>query len=886
MRTPEIRPGIRRLFQLAVRHSDREADDEIRLHLQLRIEQLVREGWTPDAARTEAERRFGPVGEERVRLRRSVRRRDARFGAREWLDGVRQDIRYTARTLRRDAGFTTFAILIVGLGIGAATTVFSLVNGVLLRALPFRDPNRLVWVSNIGDDGVAEWRLQVSHFRDVAARSQSLAGLAGYFAYYARGDATVTNGSDTQRFTSVPVTCNFFSLLGVTPALGRSFADDECLPGGRPTVLLANDLWRRRFSADAGIVGRTITINQTPVTVIGVLPASFDFASVFAPGTDADLFVPFPLSDGNDRMGNTLASLGRLKPGVSVGQARTETVAIGQQLTAEFPRRNTLRPKVLPLDERINGRFRSALFVLSCAVAAVLLIVCANLSSLQFARLSTRRRELAVRLALGAERKRLIRQTLTESLVLAGAGAIFGLALSVVATRVVAHLVAFDIPLLGRVGIDGAALAFAVGMSAITGVFIGALPALHAPTDVGDALKDGHRGSTHGAAHTRVRAVLVVGEIAAACTLLVGAGLLVRSFVHVLDVELGYRPERAMSLRIDPSGRFPTLAAANLYYDEALRQVRAIPGVRQAALGDLLPFGGDRSWSVAGTGQVYPRGQAPEAFIRVVSSSYFETMGIPIKAGRDFTDGDAPGSDLVVAVNEMLARELWPNANPIGQTLGEQRRFRVVALVGDVRHDALEHAFTGELYFPIRQMPDYGAVNLVVRTDLAEGQLSSAVRASLRSVMPDLPKNRWRPLQDLVDQAASPRRFVVLLLSGFAAFALVLAALGIYALVSYGVSQRTQEIGIRMALGASPGALRVTILGRTLALAAAGLAVGVTASALLLRSISGLLVGVTTTDPASFFGALALLTVVAGAAGYLPARRASRVDPSVALREG
>src|SRR5215831_641223 len=513
MRTPEIRPGIRRLFQLAVRRSDREADDEIRLHLQLRVEQLEREGWTPDAARIEAERRFGPLGEERDRLRRSIRRRDARFGARDWLDGVRQDVRYTARTLRRDAGFTMFAILIVGLGIGAATTVFSLVNGVLLRALPFRDPNRLVWVSNIGDDGVAEWRLQVSHFRDLVARSQSLDGLAGYFAYYARGDATVTNGSDTQRFTSVPVTCNFFSLLGVTPALGRSFADDECLPGGRPTVLLANDLWRRQFAADAGIVGRTITINQTPVTVIGVLPASFDFASVFAPGTDADLFVPFPLSDDNDHRGNTLASIGRLKPGVPVGQARREIVSIGQQLTAEFPRRNTIRPKVLPLDDRINGRFRSALFVLSCAVGAVLLIVCANLSSLQFARMSARRREMAVRLALGAARRRLIRQTLTESLVLAGAGAILGLVLSVVATRVVAHLDAFDIPLLGRVGIDGAALAFAVAMSAIAGVFIGALPALHAPTDVGDALKDGHRGSTRGAAQTRVRAVLVVGEI-------------------------------------------------------------------------------------------------------------------------------------------------------------------------------------------------------------------------------------------------------------------------------------------------------------------------------------------------------------------------------------
>jgi predicted permease len=303
-------------------------------------------------------------------------------------------------------------------------------------------------------------------------------------------------------------------------------------------------------------------------------------------------------------------------------------------------------------------------------------------------------------------------------------------------------------------------------------------------------------------------------------------------------------------------------------------------------LSDLLPFGGDRSWSVAGTGQVYARGQAPEAFIRVVSSSYFATMGIPIKAGRDFDDGDQPGADPVVAMNETLAHKLWPNVNPIGQTLTGQPPFRVVALVGDVRHDALEKAFTGELYFPMAQMRDYSAVNLVVRTDLPESQLSASVRTALAAVMPDLPKNRWHPLQELVDKAASPRRFVVLVLSGFAGFALVLAALGIYALVSYGVSQRTQEIGIRMALGASPRALRTAILGRTLMLAGLGLAFGVVASAIVLRSIAGLLVGVTATDPTSFVGALAILTCVAGAAGYLPARRASRVDPSVALREG
>lgn len=888
MRRSQIRPGIRRLFRLGVRReAQREPDDEIRLHLQLRTDQLIREGMSPVDARAEAERRFGSIDDERQRFRLVSHRRARRMRSREWLDSIAQDLRYARRTLRRDAAFTAFALAIVGLGIGASATVFSLVNGVLLRPMPFRDPSHLVWIANVGDDGVAEWRFQVNHFLDVGTRNRSLDGMTAYFAYYGIGDVTLSRAGETQRLTRIPVACNFFPFLGVVPAIGRSFAEEECRFGAAPTVLLTDALWRQRFHADGSIVGRTITLDESPATVIGVLPSNFDFGSVFAPGTAVDLFSAFPLSEENNRRGNTLAVVGRLKPGVSIDRARTDLVALGKQLTAEFPRRNTLRPKVMPLDERVNGRVRPALIVLTGAVAAVMLIVSANLSSLQLARMSARRRELAVRLALGAGRGRLMRQALTESLSLVVGGAALGTVLSLVGTRLVARSTAFDIPLLSRVGVDAIALGVVVVVTLVTGVLVGILPALHAPSDVNDVLKDGPRGSTRGAGHARVRAALVVTEIATACVLLVASGLLVRSFLHVLDIDLGFRPERTMSLRIDPAKSFTDQNAATAYVDEVLRRVRAIPGVTRAGVTDVLPFGGDRSWSVAGRGQVYDRGQSPEAFIRVVSDGYFATMGIALRSGRDFTESDVPTSDRVVIVNETLAHMLWPGRDAVGQMIGNGARpQRVIGVVSAVRHGTLEHAFTGELYYPLRQPPDFAALQLVVRTDLPTPALAASVRAALTPIAPDVPKNEWLPLQQLVDKVTSPRRFVILLLGGFTAFALVLAALGIYALVSYGVSQRTQEIGIRLALGASAREVRSMIMRTTFVLAGTGIVAGIVISALCVPSLSSMLFGVTWMDPVSFGGGLVVLAVVAAAAGHFPARRASRVDPSVALREG
>jgi predicted permease len=523
------------------------------------------------------------------------------------------------------------------------------------------------------------------------------------------------------------------------------------------------------------------------------------------------------------------------------------------------------------------------------AVVAVMLIVCANLASLQHARMTARHREMAVRAALGAARGRLIRQALTESLVLAGGGAVLGVALTILGTGLVSRLSAFDIPLLARVDVNAGVLTLAAAVAVVTGVLVGLLPALNAPVDVHDSLKDGPRGSTRGGRHARVRGALVVAEIAATCVLLVASGLLARSLGRLLDVQLGYRPDHAAALRVDPGTRWADQQTRTAYYDDMLSRTRAIPGVSQAALTDMLPFAGDRSWSIAGQGQVYARGQAPEAFIRVVSDGYFATMGVSLRAGRDFSGGDVAASEPVAIVNESTARTLWPGRDAVNQVIARGNNrigWRVIGVVGDIRHGTLEHAFTNELYFPMRQFGDQGSVNLVVRTNLPQAQLAASTRATLGPMAPDAAKQNWRTLQGLIDKVASPRRFVVLLLGGFTTFALVLAALGIYALVSYGVSQRTQEIGIRLALGAPVGAVRTDVMRGTLLLAGAGMVLGTAAAALLVPSLRGMLYGVGSFDPVSFSGALGVLLAVAVAAGYFPARRASRVDPSVALRDG
>jgi predicted permease len=648
---------------------------------------------------------------------------------------------------------------------------------------------------------------------------------------------------------------------------------------------LSNGLWTRRFGSDPAIVGGTLKINDDVVTVAGVLPASFDMATVFAPGSHFDLYLPFPLSTETNRWGNTMAIIGRLKPGVSIGSAQAEMNILAGQMSRAHPERNQFEGILAPLAGHVSGRIRPALLVLACAVGVVMLIVCANLSNLLLARTATRQKEIAIRTALGANRWRLIRQMLTESVTLSCCGAVLGVILAAGGTHFLARLEALSIPLLGNVRTDLTVLAFCLAAAALTGIVFGLAPALQVPINaLHDVLKDSTRGSTAGKSRNWIRGVLVISEIAFACVLLISAGLLVRSFLRVLDVNMGFRPEHAATVRVDPNASYSTQAQQNTYFDDVLRRIRETPGIGAAGLTDALPLGRNRSWGAPAKGQVYPRGKFPDAFVRVVSDGYLKAMGIALIAGRDISQRDVPSSQPVIVINQTLARALWPGQNAIGQTMRACGERQVIGVVGDVRHLALEQAAGNEMYLPMRQCRDISSVDLVVRSSLPLADLAASVRAALKPIAPNLPGQDFRTLQQLVDKSVSPRRFVVVLLGGFALFALLLASLGIYGVISYGVTQRTQEIGIRMALGASAAKLQAGIIVHTLGLAAVGMLIGAVASVLLARALGGLLFGVTATDPLTFLGMPIVLASVAAIAGYLPARRASRIDPSIALR--
>jgi predicted permease len=809
-------------------------------------------------------------------------------GGTPFIENLRRDVRYAVRTLLRDAGFAAFAILIVGLGVGASCTIFSVVNTILLRPLPFRDPGRLVWIANHQDEtnDMSGKTSQTDYLVDMKAKNQSYGDLAAYYAFYGLGDAKMIGDGQPERLTSVPVTQNFFPLLGVELQLGRQFSAEESKQNGPRVTMLSDGLWRRKFAADPNIVGRALSFDGGPVTVVGVLPATFDFSTVFTPGSRVDMFEPLPLSPEINRQGNTVAIIGRLKPGVSVQSAAAETAVLGKLLQQEHKERNDFEPKVSGLAQHVSGQLRPTLVVLACAVGVVMLIVCANLSNLLLARGAGRKKEIAIRTAMGAGRGRLIGQMLTESLVLSCCGAAVGLLLAFVGTRALAHLTSVSIPLLSDVRIDARVLGFTLLAALATGLLFGLVPALQVQDlKLHDTLKDSNRGSSQGRGHAWIRGALVVSEIGLACVLLVGAGLLIRSFLRVLDVNMGFRPERAAALRIDPNSSYKTQEQRNSYFTEALHRVMDVPGIEAAGLSDSLPLGHNRSWGVAAKGVQYTPETYPNGFPRIISDGYFHAMGIPLKAGRDFTGRDTKGALNVIIINETLAKTLWPGEDPIGKIVRADDPDRtVVGVVGDVHHMALEEASGNEFYIPMRQTQDFGTVDLVVRTSLPTAELASRLREALRPIEPDLPTANMRTLQTMVDRAVSPRKFVVWLLGGFAGFALVLASLGIYAVISYSVSQRTQEIGIRMALGASAETLQRSILLQTLGLAGIGMFVGIVASWALARTLSGLLFGVTSSDPVTFAGMLVILTGVAALAGYLPARRASRIDPMSALR--
>jgi len=854
----------------------RNADLERELQSDLALEeQEQRErGLSSEEARYAALRAFGnPI---------LIREQTHATWSWSWLESLVRDLHYGFRGMRRNAGSTVFAILIVGLGIGGASTVFSVVNALLLRPLPFRDPGQLVWISN-----AETYSTQTEHYSDLRDQNRSFSDLAGWAGVYSAGNKELTGSGEPERLTAVPVTQNFFALLGVEPVMGRSFTSEESQGkySAPPAILLSYSFWRRRFGADPNVVGKKLTLNSQAVTVVGVLPASFDFASVFAPGTPIDAFIPWPLADKMKPAGNAMAVVGRLKPGATIQGAQAEFALLAKQLESQHPERNPIHPTMVPLEQHVSGQVRPALVVLMCAVGVVMLIVCANLSHLQMARMGTRQKEMAMRAALGAGRFRLLRQVLTESVILSSCGAALGLLLAVAGTRALAHLSAFNLPLLASVRVDGSTLVFTLLAALASGVLFGLAPALQVPTHkLRAALQDAGRESSASRQQNWLRDGLVISEFALACVLLVGAALLIQSFLRVLDVNLGFQPERTAALRIDPSIRISDLAQQDAFIDDVLQRTRAIPGIAAAGITDVLPLDGDRGWQVGAKGQVYDKNNHPESFIRVVSDGYFEALGIPLKVGREFTGSDRASTEPVVMVNETLARTLWPGQDAVGRMMTTDGGRRVVGVVGDVHHGGPERLGGNEMYLPMRQTGDYAAMKLVVRTALPPSSLAASIKTALRPIDPNLPVTEFQTLQGLVDKVVSPRRFLVVLLSGFAGFALLLASLGIYALISYSVNQRTKEIGIRMALGANSWLVRRGVLTKTLRLALAGVALGTLGSFALSRWIESLLFGTTPTNPAVYSGVSLLLCVVALVAAYVPARRASRIEPLQALR--
>ncbi len=649
-------------------------------------------------------------------------------------------------------------------------------------------------------------------------------------------------------------------------------------------VILSHGLWQRRFGGDPRVVGRSITLNDRATTVVGVLPPSFDFATTFTPASPVDMIVPFPITPETDRWGNTLAVLARLKPGVSIRQAQAELDVINDRIRRAHPEQWPFGAKVTGLQDQLTGRFRRALLVLLSAVGAVLVIACANLSSLLLVRAAGRRKEVAIRSALGAGRWRLVRQMLTESLFIGICGAALGIALAFLPVHYVGSIRAVSIPLLRTVGIDITALLFALAAALATGFLCGIVPALQISGSSESAvLGETGRGLTESRRTAWMRTSFVVSEIALACVLLAGAGLLIRSFLRVLDVDLGFRPDGAAAWRIETGGRYSKPEQLTAFYDRLVHAVEAVPGVESAGITDALPLSRDRSWGIFVRGVVYRRGEEPDAHPRLIDSRYIRTMRIPLLAGRDLSPHDTAQSEKVVLLNEKAARLLWPGQDPVGRMVVINGDRRVVGVVGNVRHQALEEEGGLEAYLPITQVPN-ASVELVIRSKLPLKDLVPGVRTALRSVDPSLPTAQYQALGELVDRAVSPRRFLMLMLGGFASAALILASIGIYGVVSYTVARRTPEIGIRMALGASAGQVLRSVLTQTVVLASCGIAMGLVGALVAGRVAASLLFGLAPTDLPTFSATVVVLVTVALLAGYFPARRASRVDPALALR--
>jgi predicted permease len=794
-------------------------------------------------------------------------------------------MRFALRQLLKNPGFTTVAVLTLALGIGACTAMFGVVHAVLLRPLPFQNSERLVWIENVGTGGLSARTSRADNFLDWRERNQSFEKLGAYFAFFDYVRFTLIDHGEPQRLRGVGISQNLLDVLGVPPLLGRPFNEEECVWNGRKAVILSHAFWQQHYKGDRGVVGRTITLNNDPTEIVGVLPPSFDFDSVFAPGTEIEMLVPFPLAPETARWGNTIFSIGRLKPGVTRQQAQAEFDILSRQIGSEHSERGTFGARMSSLEDSVRGAFRTPMIILSVAVFCVLLIACVNLSNLLLARANGRAKEFAIRAALGAGRWRLVRQVLLESMVLAVAGCLAGLPLAFGLTGLLARLDTFSIPLLQTTTVDPTVLFFTAGVACLAGLLCGMLPAWRLWHDESrEALSDaGERGSGGRSAAT-LRRGLVVAEVALACVLLVSAGLLIRSFAEVLKVDLGFQSNSAATWRVDPVREFPSLAEGNRYYDRLVEKLESIPGVQMVGLTDTLPLGRNRTWMAGAKGVSYERGNFPIAFPRMVDHRYLQAMRIPLRSGRYFDARDTAETENVIIINETMARGLWPGEDAVGHVVSlGQSEWRVVGVVSDVRHATLEERSSPEMYLNFRQMSDWFAIDVVVRSTRPLPALVGDVRTALKQYDPMLPNAEFTTLDQIVDHAVAPRRLITQLLGGFSSLALLLAALGLYGVIAYSVTQRTRELGIRMAIGAQRSDILRLILRDGMVTAGLGVLIGLAGAFFATRLLQGMLFGISAFNPTIFALNAVFLLGVALAASFIPARRAARLDPNQAL---
>jgi predicted permease len=888
-------PSVRRLFRLATGRSTSEADlrEELRLHLQLAAEELIEQGMAPDAARAEAARRFGDVRAIHRTVRTIDRRTERLLRFSDRLEALVADFRYALRGLRRSPGFALGTALTLGIGIGLNTAIFSVFDAVLLRPLPYAEPDRLVrlWSSK-PDRGLRFFSVSMPDYRDWKTQAHSFERLA---AYDRQQSMTLTGTGDPEQLLTARVSAETFAVLGVRPVLGRAFRPDEDLPGapGRP-MLLSYGLWERRFGRDPAILGKILTLNDEPWTVVGVMPRGF-----VLPGNPAEVLLPFGDAPGgsslDDRGNRFLRVVGRLRPGATIAGAREEVSTIGSRLQAQYPGSNAgWTVTILGLSTAMVGEdFQTALEVLLAAVGLVLLIACGNVATMVLGRNAARGRELAVRTALGAGTGRLSRLLLAEGLVLGAIGGIMGVAL---AGGLVDLLRAFEppnLPRLDEVAVDGPVLAVAALLSIGCGIAFGLVPLRGAarPALIG-TLREGGFGAAGGRHRQRTQRALVVAQMMLAVLLLSGAGLLIRSLVRLQSVDLGFEPGRVLAVDVAlPRTRYPSPGPVSRLYESLLERTRSLPGVLDAAAVSSVPMGGPNTGTVfAVEGRPLPDPNArPDADHRTVVPGYFHLMAIPVLAGRDFTERDDSSAAPVTIVSATTARRFWPGENPVGARirLGDVVRgplVEVVGVVGDVRYGSLESPEPRPmLYFPLRYTGQR-VMTVLLRTAGEPAALTAAVRRELLALDPVQPVSAVRTLDEVVSTTMSPRRFNVVVLGVFAGTALLLAGIGLYGVMAYAVTQRTREIGVRLALGAEGRGVVAMVLRDSFRLVAAGVALGLAGALVLDRALASLLFQVGPHDPPSLLAASVALVLVALLGSYLPARRAARVDPLTALR--